>query len=134
MNVWLSGKAFLLLLAASLIGYAFSVIGVANTPIDSVWKLVALSLGVAIILGYGYPVARGVKKGDTMLAISRREVTHGNSIHSLLDQFLVTALENGRSGEKIRVRIAGGKSGEGVIAKYAGTLSPAQIKLTESER
>ena len=135
MNISVLSKSFLVLLAASLIFYGLSGSTIYGLSIVSVslWKLVALSLGISILFAFLYPYIRGVRKGDQELAVFRREAAHGNFIQAFLDSQTVTALENGRKGQKIRVRLLNNKRAEGIITSYAGTFSPATIKLTETE-
>lgn len=126
-------KVFAALFLLSLISYGFSVLGVPGSPIDSFWKLLALSLAVSIIAGYISPHVRGIRKDDQLIATQKREVMHDNSVHTHLENIIVTAAENGRVGSKIRVKLFNGKRAEGIITGYAGTFSAATIKLTESE-
>jgi hypothetical protein len=133
MNFRIFGQAFVILVAVSLLGYSFSVVGVANTPIDSFWKLMAFDLGIAIVAAYAAPHIRGVRKGDQLAANVMRHQHNGDIIQQIISSYFVTALQNGRLGQKIRVRLANNRTGEGIITAYAGTLTPAQIRLTESE-
>lgn len=133
MNLRIFLQTFVLLLALSLLGYAFSLIGVQNSPIDSFWKLLAFDLGVAIVAAYLLPFIRGVRKGDQLAANVMRHAHNGDILQAIVSSYFVTALENGRVGQKIRVRLANNRTGEGVITAYAGTFTPAQIRLTESE-
>ncbi|MFH0971845.1 MAG: hypothetical protein V1835_04740 [Candidatus Micrarchaeota archaeon] len=133
MNMVMAGKTFVFLLIIALIGYSFSIIGVTGALIDSFWKLMALVIALSLLIGYLYPQIRGVRKDDQLAAIVRREATHNNVLQTFFDNYIVTAAENGRIGKKIRVRLWNGKRAEGIITSYAGTLSPATIKLTESE-
>ncbi|MBU1197982.1 hypothetical protein KJ765_05755 [Candidatus Micrarchaeota archaeon] len=137
MNLKILAKAFVALLATSLIAYSFSIIGVPGTPVDSFWKLFALVLGVSIVTGYAWPQLRGVRKGDMLMVVERRHQHEGDFIQNIIDSYLVTALEDGRIGNKIKVRISNQRNnnlkGEGVIISYAETLRPARIRLTESE-
>ena len=133
MNFRLFIQTFVLLLAVSLLGYSFSLVGVSNTPIDSFWKLIAFDLGISIVADYALPQLRGVRKGDQLAANIMRHQHNGDILQSIISSYFVTALENGRLGQKIRVRLANNRTGEGVITSYAGTFTPAQIRLTESE-
>ncbi|MFH1257807.1 MAG: hypothetical protein ABIG96_06740 [Candidatus Micrarchaeota archaeon] len=134
MDLRMTGKVFFLLLVVTLAGYGFSIIGVPSSPpVDSFWKLFALVLAISLVAGWVSPHVRGIRKEDQMVAILKREVMHNNQLHTHVDNFIVTALEAGRAGQKIRVKLWNGKRGEGVIIGYAGTLSPATIRLTESE-
>ncbi len=133
MNLRIFLQTFVLLLAVSLLGYAFSAIGVPDSPIDSFWKLFAFVLGLSIISAYLLPFIRGVRKGDQLAANVMRHQHNGDIIQQIISSYFVTALEDGRAGQKIRVRLANNRTGEGVITSYAGTLTPAQIRLTESE-
>ncbi len=133
MDLRVAGKVFGFLFVLSLISYGFSILGVEGKFIDSFWKLIALSLAVSIIAGYVFPHVRAVRKDDQLLATVRRQVMHNNEMHTHLDNVMVVAAENGKIGQKIKVKLWNGKRGEGIIGSYAGTLSPATIRLTESE-
>ena len=133
MNLKIFFQAFVILLALSLLGYSFSLLGVKDTPIDSFWKLIAFDLGVGIVAAYALPYLRGVRKGDQLAANVMRHSHNGDILQAIVSSYFVTALENGRVGQKIRVRLANNRTGEGVVTSYAGTLTPAQIRLTESE-
>ncbi len=133
MNLRVFFQAFVLLLAVSLLGYAFSLAGVPNSAIDSFWKLLAFDLGLAIVAAYVLPSVRGVRRGDQLAANVMRHAHNGDILQAIVSSYFVTALENGRVGQKIRVRLANHRTGEGVVTAYAGTFTPAQIRLTESE-
>ncbi|MBI4406671.1 hypothetical protein HY571_02040, partial [Candidatus Micrarchaeota archaeon] len=123
---------FLLLLALSLIGFGFSIIGVAGSLVDSVWKLVALDIGLAIVIGFSYPHIRGVKKGD-FLATTVYYNSRGAGLASVLTGVSAVALQNGRKGDKIKINFQG-RQAEGVVIAYASTFSPAVVRVTEIER
>ena|SRR3989344_582952 len=133
MNLKVSLAAFLALVALSLIGYAFSIVGVESSFIDSVWKLIALSFGLSIILGFIWPELRGVKKGDGLaLSNSFVQQTAIGAVINVFGGIGAVALQNGRKGDKIRVQMQG-KSAEAIIISYASTFSPAVVKVTEME-
>ncbi|MBI5224383.1 hypothetical protein HY989_00780 [Candidatus Micrarchaeota archaeon] len=133
MNLKVLGQVFMAMFIVSLVGYGFSFLGVPGSLVDSFWKLIALSLAISIIAGYAYPHVRGIKKDDQLLATIRRDVMHNNALHQHVDNVVVVATDEGRIGQKIKVKLWNGKRGEGVITQYAGTLTPATIRLTESE-
>ncbi|MEK6843566.1 MAG: hypothetical protein AABY04_03690 [Candidatus Micrarchaeota archaeon] len=133
MNLKVMGQVFMAMFLVSLIGYGFSFLGVMGTFVDSFWKLIALSLAISLVSGYVYPHVRGIKKEDQLLATLRRDVVHNNALHQHLDNVVVVATEEGRIGQKIKVKLWNGKRGEGIITQYAGTITPATIRLTESE-
>ncbi|MFH1750694.1 MAG: hypothetical protein ABH863_03390 [Candidatus Micrarchaeota archaeon] len=127
------GRTFLMLLVASLLGYSLSIIGVPGKPIDSFWKLFALVVAISILAGWLYPYLRGIRKDDQLVAVIARQVAHGQMVHNHLDSVPVVALKGGWMGQKIHVRMHNGKRAEGIVSSYAGTFSPATIRLTESE-
>ncbi|HLC47706.1 MAG TPA: hypothetical protein VJI13_01405 [Candidatus Norongarragalinales archaeon] len=133
MNLNVFGKVFLSLLVVSLLGYSFNQIGVQGKMIDSLLKLLAFDLAISLIAAWSYPYARGIRKNDQLIAQISRQVAHDNIVHNHIDTVLVTSLQDGRIGGKIHVRLLNGKRAEGVISAYAGTFSPAAIRLTESE-
>lgn len=137
MNLRALFYSFVFFSVISLLLYGFSVIGsstaLVKTPIDSFWKLFALSIAFSLIAGFAYPSLRGVKKGDQLIAFARRESTKGGMFAQFLNSIAVNALESGRLGERIKIRLADGTEGEGIITSYGGTFSPPSIKLTETE-
>ena len=134
MNFKISLVSFLLLLAVSLIGFAFSVIGVAGTIVDSIWKLIALGLGLSLIAGFAYPHFRGVKKGDFLSTNSVYYEHHGaNAVINILTGPTAIALQDGRLGTRIKINFQG-RQAEAVIVSYASTFSPAIVRVTEMEQ
>ncbi len=134
MNFKISLAVFLALVAVSLIGFAFSLVGVAGSAVDSVWKLVALSIGLSLVAGFIYPVVRGVRKGDVLSTTSTFiEKTPTGQIVSMFAMPTAVAMQSGRVGSKILIQLPG-RQAEGVIIAYASTFSPATIKLVEIEQ
>lgn len=134
MNLRVAINAFMLFTALSLIAYGFSAyvnafFGWQSSLFNEAWKLIALSTGAAIIAGFAYPHARGIRQGDQLMAFAKREQQFG----ALIEPLFVTALEPGRRGRKIRVRLSNGALAEGIVLSYAGTFSPPTIQLTEKE-
>jgi len=137
-NLRVFAKAFMLLVAAALILYGTSgwlgkVMGADLSFLNDAWRLIALAVGASLLVGFLYPSMRGIKQGDQMLAFVRRHVEQNGQSFFVSDAVLVTALENGRQGGKIRVQFPNGLLAEGVIESYAGALTPPTIKLTEAE-
>jgi len=134
MNFKISLAVFLALVAVSLIGFAFSLIGVAGSAVDSVWKLIALSIGLALVGGFVYPFVRGVKKGDVLSTTSSFiEKTPTGQIISMLAMPTAVAMQSGRVSSKILIQLPG-RQAEGVIVSYASTFSPATIRIVEIEQ
>lgn len=135
MNLRILVSSFVLLLATSLLLYGFSVVGsqtaLVKSPIDSFWKLLALAIGFSLVASYVYPHARGVKKGDQLIALVKGVSPTGGT--PFLNSVIVNAVESGRLGQRIKIRLADGTEREGIITSYAGTLSPPAIRLTETE-
>lgn len=134
MNFKISLISFLLLLALSLIAFAFSLVGVAGSVVDSVWKLIALCIGVSLVIGFAYPHLRGVKKGDllstnTVYFDSRNPA----AIMSIFAGPTAVALQNGRIGERIKVN-SQGRQAEAIVLSYASTFSHAVVRITEVEQ
>ena len=134
MNFKISLVSFLLILAVSLIAFAFSIVGVPGSIVDSIWKLIALNLGISLIAGFAYPFIRGVKRGDFL---STNSVHFDNAGAGMVINMLAgpsaVALQNGRVGERIKINFQG-RNAEGVIVAYASTFSPAIIRITEMEQ
>lgn len=140
MNVGLALKIAMLLSALSLVAYGLSsyinnALGLGEQSIfNEAWKLIALSLGVALLAGYVQPAIRGVRKGDRIFAFVQRQIRHGDQNVFMNDALPATALENGKIGSKIKVSLPNGLEGEGIVLGYAGVFSPHTIKLVETER
>lgn len=134
MNLKISLVSFLLLLSLSLIAFAFSLIGVAGSVVDSIWKVVALCIGISLIAGFAYPHIRGVKKGDFL---SSNTVFYDNrqgaAVINILGGPTALALQDGRVGQKIKVNFQG-RQAEAVIVAYASTFSSASVRIIEVER
>ncbi len=132
MNFKISLISFLLLLSASLIGFAFSLIGVAGTAIDSIWKVIALCIGLSLVTGFVYPFFRGVKKGD-LLSSNSVFFDSRNPVINILNGPTAIAMQAGRIGERIKVSYQG-RQAEGIVISYASTFSLASVKITEMEQ
>ncbi len=137
MNFKIFLQSFGLLLAASLIGYAFSATGVPGSVVDSVWKLLALDLGASLATGIAYPHIRGVRKNDELAINSSMASVRGPGINITLGSFGIAnafALSGGRIGDRIKVRLLDGRQGEGRVTDYAGLFSPAKVQMIELEK
>lgn len=135
MNFKISLISFLLLLSLSLIAFAFSLIGVAGSVVDSIWKVIALCLGLSLIAGFAYPYARGVRKGDFLsMNTAFFDNRHpGTTVINLLGGPTGVALQDGRVGERIKISFQN-RQAEAVIVAYASTFSPASARITEMEQ
>ncbi len=136
MNLKISLVAFLLLVSFSLIAFAFSLIGVAGSVIDSVWKVVALCLGLSLLTGFAYPHIRGVKRGDLLSTNTIMHNGHnhpGATVINLLGGPTAVAMQSGRVGSRIKLNFQG-RQAEGIIVSYASTFSAAAVKITEMEQ
>ncbi|OIO27484.1 hypothetical protein COX86_01865 [Candidatus Micrarchaeota archaeon CG_4_10_14_0_2_um_filter_60_11] len=138
MNLRVTGKAFMLLVSLALIAYGTSNyinawLGAEQSIFNEAWKLIAIAVGASLLTGYAYPSVRGIKRGDQLIAFLHRNANAGGQQLSFMESVFVTALEDGRQGAKIKVRLANGLSAEGVVTGYAGTLTPPTIQITESE-
>ncbi|MFH0922673.1 MAG: hypothetical protein V1811_01290 [Candidatus Micrarchaeota archaeon] len=140
MNLRVTLNAFMLYVSTALIAYGLRsylnpIFGAGRSILDDAWAMIAIATAAAVLTGYAYPQLRGVKKGDVLIAQVHRQVLDPAGNKMLFNEFVsVQALEDGRLGKKIRVSLANGAMGEGVIESYAGTIQPPLIKLTESER
>lgn len=138
MNLMVFGRSMLVLGALALISFALhpyinSALGVKESIFNSAWQTIALAIGLSIVVSLAYPHVRGVQKGDTLVGEVPRARSVGHTVMAFVESAAVVALEGGRQGHKIRVRLPNGKSAEGIIVSYAGTFSPAFIKITETE-
>ncbi|HIH20917.1 TPA: hypothetical protein HA244_06650 [Candidatus Micrarchaeota archaeon] len=140
MNLGLASKTAMVLIALSLVAYGLSsmlnkALGLGEQSLfTEPWKLIALSIGAAIIAGFAQPALRGVRKGDTIFAFVQRNVRQGAQNLFMTDAVPAMALEDGRVGSKIRVSLPNGASGEGIIMDYKGVFSIPTIKMVETER
>jgi hypothetical protein len=138
MDLRVLSTALALSLALALIGFALhstinAALGLKESILDSAWQSLALGIGLSILISLFWPYARGVRKGDRLVAQVPRTQNTPGGVFAFVDNVVVTALENGHSGGKIKVRIGNGKTGEGIITSYAGTFTPAAIQITETE-
>jgi len=138
MNLRVAWKALMLLVSLALVGYGTSNyinawLGVEQSIFNEAWKLIAIAIGASLLLGYAYPHVRGIKRGDQLVAFVHRQAGFASQPVGFVETVFVTALEDGRVGAKIKVRLANGLGAEGVIQGYAGTLTPPMIQITESE-
>lgn len=133
MNLKISLASFLALIAISLVGYSLSLVGVPGTLVNSIWKVVALCFGLSIILGFAWPILRGVRKGDGLaLTNSFVQQTAIGAVINVFGGVGAVALQNGRKGDKIRVQLQG-RQAEAIVISYESTFSPAVVKVTEIE-
>ena len=121
------------LVAYGLSGYLNSWLAVESSILGEPWKLIALSIGASLALGYAYPFLRGVRKGDELVAVILRNRSFAGRLVSMRESVIVIALNSGREGEKIKLRMPNGLKAEGVITDYAGTFSPARVQLADGE-
>ena len=138
MNLFVFGRALFVLAALALVSYGLhpyvnAALGVKESVFDSAWQTFALAIGFSIIASLAYPYVRGVRRGDTLVGEVPRAHHTPQGSYAFVESTAVVALEAGRQGQKIRVRLPDGKSAEGIVSGYAGTFTPAYIKITESE-
>jgi hypothetical protein len=136
MDLRLALQAAIALTALSLLLYGTSdylngLMGMKESILDSPWQMLALANGFALLLGIAWPHVRGVKNGDRVLAFVQRR---NEMLGTFMDGMAATALSNGRTGSRIRVRLMDGSVGEGVVTGYAGLLTPATLRIVEAER
>ncbi|MBI5036653.1 hypothetical protein HZC09_04905 [Candidatus Micrarchaeota archaeon] len=98
------------------------------------WKMIALAVGLAFITGFVYPHLRAVRHGDQLMVFANRQLVVGGIQQNMMDLLFVTALEDGKRGQKIKFAFGNGMQGEGVITSYSGTFTPGMLKVTETER
>jgi hypothetical protein len=142
MNLRVAANAAMLFVTTALIVYGLSgwlnaTFALTNTPLGALlgdaWKLVAIALALAILAGYAWPKVRGVRRGDVLVTMARRQHATPMGLLTVNEPVFATALENARVGAKIRVQLQNGSLAEGVVESYAGTLTPPSIRLTETE-
>jgi hypothetical protein len=122
MRVLLLGKVFVLILVGSLIYYAL-------TPIDIIafLKILALGLAISIIIAWGYPEIRGIKRNDLVATSSK---TFLPSIMGRIGQ----AMSAGKKNDQIRIKFNNGEEALGIIESYAGWVTPARVRLLYEEK
>ncbi len=138
MDLRVLGTSLLLLTALALLGYGFhdaidAVAGVKASPLDSAAQSIAIALGASILVSLCYPHVRGVRKGDAIVASVPRAHATAGGMFAFIDSISAVALEGGRLGQKIKVRLGNGRDGEGIIQSYAGAFSPPSVQITETE-
>ncbi len=122
------------LILFGLSGYLNKAFGIDATVLGDAWKMLALAVGGSFLTAIVYPHVRAIRQGDQLVAfVQRVQLVNGVQQHNM-DVVFVTALENGKMGQKIRVALSNGYRAEGVVTSYAGTFTPAQLKITEAER
>ncbi len=119
----------LALVLYGLSGFINSFFGLKESILGEAWKLLALAVALSFLAGIVYPHLRGIKQGDQLIAVMSSQSPQG-ILGSIV---LATALQDGKKGGKIGIQMMNGVIGEGVITSYGGTLSPATIKITETE-
>lgn len=83
----------------------------------------ALAVALAIIATAVYPNVFGVQKGEKVLLVTTDPITNRMIIS------LVTALENKKLNENIKIKMSDGNTAEGIIESYPGLISPARITM-----
>ena len=111
-------KLFLGLIACSLLAWAL-------VPGLELLKVLAVAVGIAVAFPLVYPRVRGVRKGDGLIAIRAN-----TGPLMLLNAATCTALDGGKVGDTIGVMLGDGTLAQGVIAAYAGFITPARVRLT----
>jgi hypothetical protein len=84
-------------------------------------KMLAGSLGIAILFVVLYPQVRGVRKGDKVQAM--------RGPLAVLFGAVGTAMNECRVEGEVRVRFARGREAVGVLKAYEGLFSPARVEL-----
>lgn len=138
MNLKLTAKLLMVSIILSLLLYGLSstinsYLGWEHSLLNEAWQMIALAIAFSLLAGYSYPFLRGIKKGDSLMAFTKRvhHVAGHNSVTNSVT--FVHALQDGKQGEKIMVRFSNGLQGEGVIQSYSQFLIPPRIKIIHSE-
>ncbi len=138
MNLRVLGTSLLLLSAIALLGYGFhqsinAALGLKESFFDSLMQSLAVAVGLSILVAFAYPHLRGVRTGDLILASVPRAHSTPRGVFAFVENATAIALEDGRVGQKIKVRLSNGRTGEGVIEAYAGAFAPPSVQITETE-
>jgi hypothetical protein len=139
LNLKLTAKLLMASVTLALLLYGLSsainpLLGVEQSILNEAWQLVALAIAFSLVAGYAYPKLRGIRKGDSLVAFTRRARQVGARKIVTNGVTFVRAQQDGKQGEKINVKFANGLSGEGVIESYGGFLIPARIRITHAEK
>lgn len=119
-------KSIVLFTACALIVYAVT----PNAGVDFLLKSLAFAFGLSLLMPFIYPHVRGVRAGDEVLVV----LSEGQLPFSILSApSFAVAMENGRIGSSIRVRLKDGSEEECVVISYAGLFNPAKVKVLQKE-
>lgn len=118
----ISGALFI----ASLLSYAATGLEVL------LWRGTALGLAASITYFLFKPRLRGIRKGDMILVSIWREIETPLVSESFIESSPTIAMEDGRTNQKIKVKLWDGSQGVVHITGY-GLLTPAEGKLIEAE-
>lgn len=110
-------KALVALFGVSLLAFAL----VPGMDFLGLAKMLAGSVGAAVLFVVLYPHARGVKRGD-------RVAVMGGPLAGLFGA-VGTAADDCRVEGEVRVRFARGREAVGVLKSYEGLFSPARVEL-----
>ena len=121
-------RVFLLSSALSLLSYVL----LPAVELGTLAKLLALSIAMTMLIPVAYPHLRGVRKGDMVQAIN---APHRSFLpipfFQMPGQYI--SLDSGRIGSRIRVMMPDGGWRDALVVSYSGFLSPARVRLLETE-
>ena len=120
-------RVFLLSAALSLVSFVLL-----PMPLATLAKLLALSLAMTLLVPLAYPHIRGVKKGDVVLVVNapHQQMLPIPFLHLGAGN---VSLDDGRMGSRIRVSMPDGTWREALVLSYASLLTPARVRLLESD-
>ena len=123
MLVGLTARLLVVFVAASLIYFGLT----PSAGLIFLAKLVAVSIGAAILVPIAYPFVKGIRKGDKLIVSEER----GPAFTIFIGMSNGTALENGRLGDAIKIELIDKSIAVCRISKYEGFFSNAEAKVLE---
>ena len=121
-------RVFLLSSALSLLSFAL----LPAVELATLAKLLALSLAMTMLIPVTYPHMRGVRRGDMVQAVNAPQRSFLSiPFFQMPGQYV--SLDSGRIGSRIKISMPDGNWREAVVLSYSGFLTPARVRLLETE-
>ena len=136
MNFSVTLRAFVLLSALALVLFGSgatinAALGLGDSIVSHFWNMEALALAFALIAGYAFPHVRGVRKGDSVVAVLPSVQYSGNEAVAFMKSGFALAASDARKGGRIRISLPNHREAEGIVTEYASTFSPAVVDVKE---
>jgi len=129
-------RSFVLLSALALVFFGLgatinAALGWQDSLLNHFWNMEALALAFALIAGYAYPHVRGVRKGDSVVAVLPSVQYSGSEAVAFMKSGFALAASDARKGGRIRIALPNHREAEGIVTEYAGTFSRAVVDVKE---